>query len=174
MKNNGVNLEGHKSAALKAVLNFMYFGSYTLPGGTIIPSGTYCTHRGSTNGGSSAFARILKLPCLGTGKALSPLHLQLHVRIYILADYLRMDALKDFVRARVVEVLHVFWKDMALGLAEALEDAFSNTVDGDVGLRQPLIEILKEHYSLWSEPDSVRAWLEAHPRVFEKVWDGFE
>jgi hypothetical protein len=152
----------------------MYSGSYKLLGGSIIPSGTFCTHRGSTNGGNPILGRIFKQKCLGEGKPLSPLHLLSHIRIYKLADYLMMDELKMFVRDKVIEVLHVHWQDKSLGLDVALLEAFSNTPDDDSGLREPLKDILKEHFSLWSNEGSVLSWLEAHPKVFKEVYDDFE
>lgn len=152
----------------------MYSGSYKLLGGSIIPSGTFCTHRGSTNGGKPILGRIFKQKCLGEGKPLSPLHLLSHTLIYKLADYLMIEELKMFVRDRVIEVLHVHWQDKSLGLGLALQEAFSNTPDDDSGLREPLKDILKEHFSLWSDKGSVRSWLKAHPEVFKEVDDDFE
>jgi len=170
MTSKEVLLDEYESVAVVGVLRFMYSGFYTLPGGSIIPKDTPCTHRGSMSGGPVHFGRVLKQKCLATGKALSPLHLLTHIRIFKLADYLMMEDLKKFVCERVVEVLHVYWQHRDLSLSVALEEAFTDTLDGEMGLRQPLIDILKEHYTLWSDKGSIRSWLKAHPQVFKVVY----
>jgi hypothetical protein len=105
------------------------------------------------------------------GKTSSPQHLLPHVRIYSVADYLKMESLKVLAQNKAQDVVHAHWKDEKLQLVTALKEAFSNTPDHDQGMRQVLIGVLKNHISLWCDEGEVRFWLEDHPRVFKEGFD---
>jgi hypothetical protein len=48
-----------------------------------------------------------------------------------------MEDMKNYAQKKVEEVLHVHWSDAGLGFTEALDLAFSNTLDSDCGLERP-------------------------------------
>jgi hypothetical protein len=145
---------------MRAALHYMYSSTYSLTQGEIVPWNDY------------ERARILKLKCPCAGRRLSPLHLLPHIKIYGLADYLDMPKLKHFARLQAYYVCHVHWKSDQLQLKDALDLAFSNTPDHDMGMRRPLIDTLNAHPSLWVDDGEVRDWLNKHPGVLEKVDNG--
>lgn len=87
-----------------------------------------------------------------------------------------MPALKEYARKATRDVLHVCWNECEgeLALAEALEDAFAGTPDEDRGVRDALVETLKEHPGLWVDEGAVAEWLDGHEDVREEVDPPFE
>jgi hypothetical protein len=74
----------------------------------------------------------------------------------------------------VVDVLHVYWQYKGLDLADALEEAFTSTPDDDTGIRDVLVDAMKEHPGLVVDEGDVEDWLEEHPEVRERVnWDDY-
>ena len=89
-----------------------------------------------------------------------------------MADYFDMFGLKEYARQGVLDVLHVYWQDQRLRLADVLDETFTATPDGDVGVRDVLIEVLKEHPGLVVDGGEVRRWLDENPTVNGRVhWD---
>ena len=160
---------------MKHVLDFMYTSTYQFPEGTPIPSTDYCNH--STFAllhGPDKSPQIFKRKCPCAGKSLSASHLLLHVHVYTVADYFDMDDLKIYARQGVVDVLHVYWQYKGLDLADALEEAFTSTPDDDTGIRDVLVDAMKEHPGLVVDEGDVEDWLEEHPEVRERVnWDDY-
>ncbi|CAN9468359.1 unnamed protein product [Alternaria alternata] len=160
---------------MKHVLDFMYTSTYQFPEGTPIPSTDYCNH--STFAllhGPDKSPQIFKRKCPCAGKSLSASHLLLHVHVYTVADYFDMDDLKIHARQGVVDVLHVYWQYKGLDLADALEEAFTSTPDDDTGIRDVLVDAMKEHPGLVVDEGDVEDWLEEHPEVRERVnWDDY-
>jgi hypothetical protein len=98
----------------------------------------------------------------------------MHVHVYTVADYFDMADLKTYARQGVVDVLHVYWQYKGLDLADALEEAFMSTPDDDVGIRDVLVNAMKEHPGLVVDEGDVEDWLEDHPEVRERVnWDDY-
>lgn len=152
------------------ILDFIYTGKYTLPGGTIVPSTGYCNHMlAAIRNGPPSASRIFKVKCAAAGKDLRPSHLLPHVRLYALADYFGMPESKAFARQGVMDVLHVYLGDEELNWADALEEVFSSTPDVDRGLRQVLIDIMKAHPGVWVDDGAVGFWLDDHSDVLEQV-----
>ncbi|KAH6203603.1 hypothetical protein HBI42_188890 [Parastagonospora nodorum] len=158
---------------MKRALTFMYTGQYTLPAGDIVPSTGYCGHwHDDLVKDSANMARLFKRKCPRAGLTLSPSHLLPHIEIYGLADYLDMENMKNYAQKKVEEVLHVHWSDAGLGFTEALDLAFSNTMDSDGGIRKILINALTAHIGLWVDEGEVRHWLEDNPNVMAEVEAG--
>ncbi|KAF1836371.1 hypothetical protein BDW02DRAFT_596485 [Decorospora gaudefroyi] len=171
---NQVSLPGIDTTIITHILSYMYTAHYTLPGGTQIPSSTYCAHRtAALLSGPRSSAQIFKRTCPSAGKVLSPSHLLLHVRIYTVADYLCMSDLKSYARQGVVDVLHVHWMEEGLlqwGLV--LDKVFLETPESDRGVRDVLVGVLRDHPGLSVDEGEVRDWLEEHPEVAERVqWE---
>lgn len=175
--NRQVDVADVDALSMRHILEYMYTGAYALPGGIAIPKGEwyFCSH-GSlalcSRGSSVRGSRIFKRACPCAGKVLAPGHLLLHVRIYTVADYFDMFGLKEYARQGVLDVLHVYWQDQRLRLADVLDETFTATPDGDVGVRDVLIEVLKEHPGLVVDGGEVRRWLDENPTVNGRVhWD---
>jgi hypothetical protein len=148
----------------------MYTERYILPKGKIVPSTGYCQHNlAALPHIPPDTPRIFKRKCPCAGTDTSPLHLLTHIYVYALGDYLGMPKLKEFARNGVLDVLHVHWNDKDLKLAEALNEAFSSTLDRDLGIRKALVKTLRAHPGLWVDDGDIKTWLEAHPDVLEKV-----
>lgn len=147
----------------------MYTGKYILPLGDSIPLTGFCNHDRASFERDLIRARILKRKCAAAGKVLAPAHLLPHIHIYALADYFDMEDLKGFAGQGVMDVLHVYWNDKKIKLRNALDLAFTTTPDEDLGVRQPLIDILFAHPGLWVDDGDVRSWLEDNADVFEEV-----
>lgn len=92
-----------------------------------------------------------------------------HIRIYTIADYFGMSDLKTYCRQGTQDVLHVYWDDEELDLADALEEAFISTPEGDCGIRSVLVDTLKDHPGLWVNEGDVQDWLDDNPKVREEV-----
>jgi hypothetical protein len=158
---------------MRCALHFMYSGACSLAGGEIVPSNSYCNHvKASFSADSPAFARIFKLKCPTAGRRLSPFHLLPHINVYGLADYLDMPKLKMFARCQAYYVLHVYWKDPNVAFKDALDLAFANTPDHDLGIRRLLIDTLDAHPGLWVDNCDVGDWLDEHPGVLDEVDNG--
>lgn len=165
---NGVS---HRS--MKCTLHFIYSGRYDFANGEIVPSTGYCNHdHAGFDKDKPQRARIFKRKCPCAGSTVSPSHLLPHICVYAIADYLDMPSLKAFARQGVINILHVCWNDARLDIKAALEMAFSNTPDGDRGLRQVLVDTLVGHPSLWVDDGGVGYWLDEHPEVLNEVDDG--
>ena len=155
---------------MKHVLDFMYCNQYTLRGGTVVPTTDYCNHTtAALRDGPLRSHAIFRRECTCKGKRLCPSHLMPHVRIYAIADYLGMAALKNYARQGTLDVLHVYWDAEELELADALEEAFTNTPEDDRGIRDVLMNILREHPGFWVDEGSVQDWLDDNPEAAEKV-----
>lgn len=155
---------------MKHILDYMYVGAYTLADGIRIPATDYCSHsRFALLEGPASSPKIFRRKCPCAGKWLAPAHLLMHVRIYTVADYLGMSDLKLYAQQGVVDVLHVYWQNEDVGLADALEEAFTATPDDDRGMRDVFIDALKEHPGLVVDRGDVREWLDEHPDVDESV-----
>jgi hypothetical protein len=159
--------------SMKHILDFMYTSQYTLPGGTAVSTDGWCNHTTvALIEGPDQSAHIFKRKCSCSGKVLCPSHLLLHVRIYTVADYFDMNDLKTYARRGTMDVLHVYWNYEELELADALEEAFTATPDDDAGIRDVLVDLLKEHPGLSVDDGEVQGWLEEHLEVWERVnWD---
>ena len=158
---------------MKHILDYMYTSTYQFPGGETVHHTAYCNH--STYAllhGPPTAPQIFKRKCPCAGKTLSASHLLLHVRIYTVADYFDMLDLKAFARQGVIDVLHVYWQYEGLDLADALEEAFTSTLDDDKGIRDVLVDAMKIHPGLVVDEGDVEEWLEDHPEVKARVnWD---
>jgi hypothetical protein len=96
------------------------------------------------------------------------------VHVYTVADYFDMDDLKIYARQGVADILHVYWQYKGLDLADALEEAFTSTPDEDTGIRDVLVDAMKDHPGLVVDEGDVEDWLEEHPEVRERVhWDDY-
>ena len=159
--------------SMKNILDYMYKGEYALPDGIQIPKADYCSHsRFALMEGPLSSPKIFRRKCPCAGKSLAPAHLLMHVRIYTVADYLGMSDLKSYAQQGVVDVLHVYWQSKDLELMDALEEAFTATPDDDRGMRDVLVNALKEHPGLVVDRGNVREWLDENPDVDESVnWD---
>ncbi|KAF1848766.1 uncharacterized protein K460DRAFT_277210 [Cucurbitaria berberidis CBS 394.84] len=155
---------------MKHVLEFMYNSEYTLPSGTVVPTTGYCNHTtAALRDGPLRGPAIFKRKCICSGKTLSPSHLMMHICIYAIADYLGMAALKTYAYQGATDVLHVYWDDEELELADALEEAFTSTPEDDRCIRDVLISTLKEHPGLWVDEGNVHEWLNDNPKELEEV-----
>ncbi|XP_014559606.1 hypothetical protein COCVIDRAFT_24074 [Bipolaris victoriae FI3] len=168
--NKEVDVPDVDALSMKQVLDYMYTGMYALPYGITIPATDYCKHSSlALLEGPVSSPKIFKRKCPCAGKCLAPAHLLMHVRIYTVADYLDMFDLKSYAQQGVEDVLHVYWQDESLELADALEEAFTATPDDDRGMRDVMVTALKEHPGLAVDVGDVRAWLDANPDVDESV-----
>lgn len=130
----------------------------------------YCNHTSfALQTGNPSAGAIFKRKCKYKDEILSPAHLLQHVEIYTLADYFRIDDLKEYALEKVKAVLHVYWLHNKLQLAEALEEAFTSTPEHDMGVRRCLTGILKEHPGLWIDEGDVNDWLNNSPLVLDEV-----
>ena len=155
---------------MKHVLDFMYSAPYSLRGGTVVPTVGYCNHTtAALRDGPAKGPAIFKRQCPCRGKILCPSHLTSHIRIYAIADYFGMTDLKTYARQGTLDVLHVYWDTKELELAGALEEAFTSTPEDDRGIKDVLVDILKEHPGLWMDEGAVKDWLDDNPNVRERV-----
>jgi hypothetical protein len=160
---------------MKHIIDFMYTSIYQFPGGTFIPLTGYCNHTTfALLHGPGKGALIFKRKCPCAGKSLAASHLLMHVHVYTVADYFDMSDLKIYARQGVEDVLHVYWQDKDLDLAGALEEAFTATPGDDAGIRDVLVNAMKEHPGLVVDEGDVEDWMEEHPEVRERVnWDDY-
>ncbi|KAI4659443.1 uncharacterized protein J4E78_005871 [Alternaria triticimaculans] len=168
-----VHIPDVDTVTMKHILDYMYTSTYQFPGGETVHPTAYCNH--STYAllhGPPTAPQIFKRKCPCAGKMLSASHLLKHVRIYTVADYFDMHDLKAFARQGVIDVLHVYWQYEGLDLADALEEAFTSTLDDDKGIRDVLVDAMKMHPGLVVDEGDVEEWLEDHPEVKARVnWD---
>lgn len=152
------------------VLGFIYTNDYTLPGGTAVSTTGWCNHTSAALlDGPLRGPQIFKRKCPCRGRVLCFSHLLPHIRIYAIGDYFDIPDLKLFAQRCTQEVLHVYWADEELELADALEEAFTSTPDEDRGVRDALVGVLKEHPGLWVDDGDVSDWLSNNPKVMDEV-----